>query len=142
MSNRDSKRAYKVKELSNNISNRDKQHKINSRLEIESPKLLKEVLKHLKENDQKPCYSTSLGIVENQGNVFLSSLDAFSLTWKMTFYFNQVATSTVQHGDMALIDAKTQKNNNDTKVTYNLGYHQCWFNAKISTRVSSFSRSF
>lgn len=117
-------------------------NEVKSRLDITSPKLLKEVNKFLKEKDQKSGYNTSLGIIENQGNVFLSSLDAFSLTWKMTFYFNQVATSTVQHGDMALIDAKTQKNNNDTKVTYNLGYHQCWFNAKISTRVSSFSRSF
>ena len=115
---------------------------IKSRLEIESPKLLKEINKFIKENDQNINYCTSLGIVKQTGNVFYSSKDAFSLLWKISFYFNQTGQSSIQCGDIVLTN-RNGKHNNDTKIIESCGkLHRCWFNGSISTRLSEFSRSF
>jgi len=115
--------------------------KIQSRLEIESPELLKEVKKFIKEKDQNISYCTSLGIVKQAGNVFYSSKNAFDLLWKLSFYFNQSGQSTPQCGDIALTN-RDGLHNKDTKVINNCGLHQCWFNGCVSTRLGEFSRAF
>jgi len=113
---------------------------IKSRLEIESPELLKKVNKFIKEKDQGISYCTSLGIVKQAGKVFYSSKSAFDLLWKLSFYFNQSGQSTPQCGDIALTN-RNGKHNKDTKVINNCGLHQCWFNGCVSTRIGEFSRA-
>ena len=112
-----------------------------SRLDVASPKLLKEIEKYIRNNDQTPGYNTSLQIVKQTGNVFLSALDPFDLTFKMCGCFKQFATNTIQFGDLALVN-RNGKHNSDTPVSNNCGKHQLWYNACVSTRLSNFSRSF
>lgn len=113
---------------------------IKSRLDVTSLKLLQEIEKHLKEEDQASGYSTSMELVKRQGNVFLTNRDPFDLLWFMSFYFNQNATCTCQHGDIALINEDGTHNPD----TYKSAKHnkQVWYNACVSKRLSSFSRSF
>lgn len=115
---------------------------VKSRLDVESPKLLKRIKEYLETEDQTVGHFTCLGIIKHQGKVFLSSLDAFNLVWKLTRYFEQVAVATCQYGDIALVNEKDGKNSEDTPVTNNCGTHQTWFNACVSTRLSNFSRDF
>ena len=116
-----------------------------TRIDVESPKLLSEILKYIRENEQVGGYFTDLGIlgqVKPSQKILYSKLEPFDIIWKFTRYFNQVAVGTCQFGDIALVDAKTRKNNADTKITYNCGLHQVLHNATISTRLSEFSRGF
>ena len=120
-------------------------NEVKTRIDIESPKLLSEILKYIRENEQVTGYFSDLGILEQPKpgqKILYSKLEPFDIIWKFTRYFNQVAVGTCQFVEIALVDEKTRKNNADTKVSYNCGLHQVWYNAAISTRLSEFSRGF
>ena len=116
-----------------------------TRLTIENPALLEKLEAYLAKHLDAPQGTWEyLGLKKLAPAKYLSELEAFNLVWKLTREFDQVAVGTCQYGDLALVDAKTSKAGKDNPRLHNGcgDTFQCWFNACVSTRVSSLSRAF
>ena len=113
-------------------------------IEFDSKSLLKQFKQYLKDNAkyQHNGYAANYGIVQNAGKSFYSDLEPFNVLQKLCKDFDQVAHDSVQWGDLGLVNAKTGKCNNDTSTASALTHSdsRCWYNIKVSTRVSAFSQ--
>ncbi len=113
---------------------------------FQSKSLLVEFREYLKEyaDLQIDGYAKDMGIIADNGREFQSHLHPWEVLQRLCFAFDQVAHSSIQCGDMCLVDSETDKGRNDTPAAGSLTHHKgrCWYNVNVSSRVSTFSRSF
>lgn len=111
---------------------------------FDSRKSLRDFQQFLIDNadSQGQGFTADYSIVTSTGNSFYSALDPFTITQKLCRDFDQVACDSIQCGDMGLVNADTVKANNDTSQagTLTQSKARCWYNIKVSCRVSSFSQ--
>ncbi len=117
-----------------------------SRIEFMSRSLWRLFEKHLKDTLtlQHPGMAANYGIVDNNNHVYYSNLDPFIILQKLCNDFNQVVKSSIQWGDMCLVNENTGTANPDTPQAPALTHKKacCWYNISVSSRVSNFSRAF
>jgi len=113
-------------------------------IEFQSISLLKEFSQYLIDNKQyqNGGYAADYGIIRESGRSFYSELSPFTILQKLCKDFNQIANDSIQWGDMSLTNPNG-KANKDTPEAGTLTHSNalCWYNIKVSTRVSAFSQS-
>lgn len=112
---------------------------IKSLITFQSKRLREDFDEYITSNEQVRGYSTDFYIIKIDGKDYYSGLSSFEIIWRLSFYFDQIATATCQHGDIAIVN-QDSSHNTDTPVSENCGLHQCWFNACVSERIDPFSR--
>lgn len=117
-----------------------------TRIEFMSRSLWYQFREYLKENakNQNSGMAVNYGITDTNNHIYYSNLTPFEVLQKLCNDFKQVATGSIQWGDMCLVNQDTGKSNSDTPqapaLTQNKSY--CWYNIGVSSRVSNFSRAF
>lgn len=114
-------------------------------IKFESLSLWKAFETYLEKNadSQDSGLASNFGIVRRDGRSYYSSIDPFTILQKMCFYFDQIASPSIQWGDFCLVN-ENGKGNTDTPKAGALtqSSSRCWYNASVSRRVSNFSRAF
>lgn len=118
-------------------------HQAQTWIEFQSISLLKQFQQHLKDNAeyQSNGHAANYGIIKTTGRSFYSELSPFTILQKLCKDFDQIANDSIQWGDMSLTNIDGKANDDTPKAsTLTQTKARCWYNIKVSTRVSAFSQ--